>query len=142
MSDPLPDPLQHIHGIPVMVLPAEGEPLRDTADFLDLLGSAAWGGARWVVLPAGRLTADFFRLRTGVAGDILQKFVNYRLGLAIVGDISAHTAASSALRDLIQESNKGTQTWFLPTLDDLGRLLGARYGAVTPDSLAHGIPTG
>lgn len=30
------------------------------------------------------LDADFFNLRTGVAGDLLQKLVNYRLRMALV----------------------------------------------------------
>lgn len=88
-------------------------------DVNDVIGQA-WGtDARWVAIPADQLPDDFFTLRTGVAGEILQKFVNYRLGLAVIGDISRYTAASSALRDLVLESNQGTQAWFLPTLADL-----------------------
>jgi len=37
------------------------------------------------------LSADFFDLRTGLAGEVLQKFTNYRARLAIiVADASAY----------------------------------------------------
>ena len=50
------------------------------------------------MLPVRRLPADFFRLETRIAGNMLQKLTNYRMKCAIVGDISAPLAASGALR--------------------------------------------
>ncbi|GAB6897148.1 DUF4180 domain-containing protein [Kineosporia succinea] len=85
------------------------------ADATDLVGTAAWQGATWVALPADRLTDSFFHLSTGLAGAITQKFVNYRLGLAITGDISAHTSRSEPLQDLVRESNHGHHLWFTAT---------------------------
>ncbi|MBF8193911.1 DUF4180 domain-containing protein [Nonomuraea sp. K274] len=105
---------QHVH-----VCEPHGEPLRETRDALDLIGEA-WGrGATWVAVPAERLHDDFFTLRTGVAGEIAQKFVNYGVGLAIVGDVSRHTAASSALRDWVYEVNRGDHIWFVSDLAEL-----------------------
>lgn len=49
------------------------------------------------MLPVRRLPADFFRLETRIAGNMLQKLTNYRMKCAIVGDISAPLAASGAL---------------------------------------------
>lgn len=118
---PMTDVLQHINGTPVFVCAAEGEPLRDA---VDLIGNACYQGAAWVAVPADRLTDDFFSLRTRVAGEIVQKFVNYRLGLAVVGDVSRHTSASSALRDFVYESNRGRQLWFVPDMDALHDRLG------------------
>jgi len=34
---------------------------------------------------------DFFVLSTGIAGEILQKLVNYRKKIAIIGDFSVYT---------------------------------------------------
>ncbi len=79
--------------------------------------------ATFVVIPADRLAPDFFQLRTGLAGEILQKFVNYGLRLAIIGDLSAFTANSTALRDLINESNRGNSVWFLPDLGEVKKRL-------------------
>ncbi|TMR07208.1 DUF4180 domain-containing protein [Nonomuraea turkmeniaca] len=103
----------------IHVCEPDGPLLRDERDALDLIG-AAWGhGAAWVAVPAGRLHEDFFSLRTGVAGEIAQKFVNCRIGLAIVGDISRFTAASEALRAWVLESNRGDHIWFVHDLEEL-----------------------
>lgn len=79
--------------------------------------------ARWVAVPVERLDPAFFQLSTRVAGEIVQKFVTYRMGLAVVGDISRHTEESNALRDFVRECNRGTQTWFVEDLDALGARL-------------------
>ncbi|GLF93050.1 DUF4180 domain-containing protein [Streptomyces yaizuensis] len=104
--------LRTIHDVPVLMCPADGPPVAGESDALDLIGEAGYLGASWVVLPVERLDESFFRLRTRVAGDIVQKFVNYRMGLAVVGDISRHTDASEALRDFVRECDRGRQTWF------------------------------
>ncbi|MFJ2580425.1 DUF4180 domain-containing protein [Kitasatospora aureofaciens] len=94
-------------------LPADGAPIRTEQDAMDVIGDAFGHGASWVVVPTARLHPDFFVLRTRVAGGIVQKFVNYRTGLVVLGDIADHVAASDALRDFVRESNRGTQLWFL-----------------------------
>src|SRR5215212_9731792 len=93
------------HGVPVLVVDRAGAPIASTQDALDLIGSA-FGQAEIVAVPAERLDARFFELRSGLAGEIMQKFVNYRVRLVIVGDISEHVGASTALRDLVRESNR------------------------------------
>lgn len=100
-------------GQQVWVCAAEGPLIATEADATDLIGTAAWQGATLVIVPAGRLGVDFFELRSGLAGAIVQKFANYRLRLAVTGDISAHTERSNALRDFVRESNRGRQLWFL-----------------------------
>ncbi|MCN9244315.1 DUF4180 domain-containing protein [Streptomyces sp. RY43-2] len=117
--------LEKIHDIPVLICAAEGEPICGERDATDLIGNAGYQGAAWVAVPADRFDEMFFQLRTRVAGDIVQKFVQYRMGLAVVGDISRHTEASSALRDFVRECNRGRQTWFVADLDELhARLAG------------------
>ncbi|WP_062208206.1 DUF4180 domain-containing protein [Streptomyces sp. NBRC 109706] len=115
-ADESPFRLETIGGVPVAVCPAEGPAIAAEADVMDIVGNATYQGARWAVIPAERFADAFFQLRTRLAGDIVQKFVNYRLGLAIIGDISHHTAASSSLRDFVHECDTGHQTWFLPDL--------------------------
>jgi hypothetical protein len=111
-------------GVPVLVVAADGPPIRTPQDALDVIGSA-FGRSDVVAVPAERLDPSFFQLRSGVAGEIMQKFVNYRIRLAVVGDISAQAAASDALRDLIRESNRGRHIWFVSDLDELdGHLIG------------------
>ncbi|GAB1818432.1 DUF4180 domain-containing protein [Herbidospora sp. RD11066] len=100
------------------VLPADGPLIATEADALDVIGATFGQDVTWVVIPAERLADAFFSLRTGLAGAILQKFVQYGFRLAVVGDVSRHIEASDAFRDLVRESNRGNQTWFLPTLEE------------------------
>ncbi|MEU5959637.1 DUF4180 domain-containing protein [Micromonospora parva] len=120
----MPDEIQERAGVPVLVCDPDGPPLATEQDALDLIG-AAFLGAQVVAVPANRLDDRFFSLGTRFAGDVMQKFVNYRLRLAVVGDISAQLAESSALRALVHESNQGGQIWFLPDLDALDARLRA-----------------
>ncbi len=90
----------------------DGPPL-DTTTPNDLLGEA-WGAeAELVIVPVERLANGFLDLSTRIAGEVIQKFTNYRMRLAFVGDIAARVEASRSLRDFVYESNKGGQVWFL-----------------------------
>jgi hypothetical protein len=91
---------------------APGVILASAQDMLDLMSRA---GGRALALHRHQIHGDFFRLRTGVAGDILQKVSNYRLRLGIIGDFSAE--ASPSLRDFIRESNRAGQVRFVPSVD-------------------------
>lgn len=67
-------------------------------------------GAEFIILHQCNVHPDFFTLANGLAGDICQKFVNYRCHLAIVGDYAGVDSVS--LRDFIFESNKGSFVMF------------------------------
>ncbi|MEV3854671.1 DUF4180 domain-containing protein [Streptomyces sp. NPDC050095] len=111
--------VRELGGVSVLVCSAHGPLLDSERAALDLIGDAGYRGATWVAVPAERCGDDFFRLRTRIAGDVVQKFVNYRTGLAILGDIESRTATSTSLRDFVRESNRGRQLWFLPDADAL-----------------------
>ena len=120
------DEIRNVAGHAVLLCAPDGPRLSSEADALDLVGSL-WGQeVDWLALPKARLGEDFLRLRTGLAGAVIQKFVNYRVRLAIVGDVSAETAASDALRDFVRESNAGDRVWFVPDLAALETRLAAR----------------
>ena len=82
------------------------------------------------MLPVRRLPADFFRLETRIAGNMLQKLTNYRMKCAIVGDISAPLAASGALRDFVRES-QGRAVWFADDMDALSQRLAQADASAT-----------
>ncbi|MEV0262059.1 DUF4180 domain-containing protein [Streptomyces sp. NPDC050617] len=115
--------MQTIHDVPVLICEPDGEPIAAERDVLDLIGNASYQGAQWVVIPVECFDGSFFQLNTRVAGDIVQKFVNYRVGLVVMGDISGYTEGSSALRDFIRECNRGRQTWFVADAEELGERL-------------------
>lgn len=116
-----------IEGRCVFVCPAEGALLRGTQAAIDLIGEVRSNGAEIVVVPVERLDPEFFQLRTGVAGEFLQKFVTYQVPIVIIGDTSAAAAESKAVRDFIRESNERDGIWFLASIEDLkSRIAAAR----------------
>lgn len=60
--------------------------------------------------------SGFFDLKTGLAGDILQKFSNYNIKLAILGNFK--NEQSKSLNDFIYESNKTGRINFVETFDE------------------------
>ncbi|MGH8880179.1 MAG: DUF4180 domain-containing protein, partial [Stackebrandtia sp.] len=118
---------QQLSQTPVLVYPSPGPILLGSeGDANDLIGDS-WGHETgWVAVPVNRISEDFFRLSTGVAGGIVQKFVNYRIKLVIVGDVTPYTETSSAFADFVTESNRGSQTWFVPDITQLRDRLTAR----------------
>ncbi len=97
----------------------EGTLLKAAGDANDFLGDAWAHEATVVAIPVERLGADFLDLSTRIAGEVFQKFVNYRMRLAIVGDIGARLEASKALTDFVRETNKGNAIWFVPDFEAL-----------------------
>jgi hypothetical protein len=93
--------------------------LAEDRNLSDLIGELFSDGARFVAIPLERLGPDFLRLASGVAGRVLQKLVNYRIQVAVLGDVSAAEAASVPLRDFVRESNRGTTVWFVPDIQAL-----------------------
>jgi Domain of unknown function (DUF4180) len=116
-----------ISGVPVLRCAATGPVLDGDRSAADLVGAA--GHLDVVAVPVARLAPEFFSLRTGVAGAVVQKFATYRLRLAVVGDIAAHVAASTALRDFVREANRGGQTWFVADEAELAARLAVRTGS-------------
>lgn len=90
--------------------------IQNAEDALDLMGNIYYQGFDKVIIHQKNLTADFFDLKNKMAGEILQKFSNYRIRLAIVGDFSAST--SKSLTDFIYESNKGRQVNFVASVSE------------------------
>lgn len=73
-------------------------------------------GADRIAIDKGAVAEDFFILSTGLAGEVLQKFINYRVKAAIWGDYSRYT--SRPLRDFLYESNKGRDFFFTRTREE------------------------
>jgi len=67
-----------------------------------------------IVLYQQQISAEFFNLKSGMAGELLQKFSNFRVKLAIVGDFEKYSGKS--MGDFIYESNQGRMVNFLPSL--------------------------
>lgn len=91
--------------------------ISDTQSTLDFMASVChMTDCNCIVLNKAAICEDFFKLSTGIAGEILQKFINYNLRFAIIGDFSNYT--SKPLKDFIYESNNGNHILFVGTEEE------------------------
>lgn len=90
---------------------SENTIINNIEDGLNLLGDLYYQGFDKIIIHEKNITPDFFILKNGIAGEILQKFSTYRVRLAIVGDFSKYV--SKSLTDFINESNKGRHINFV-----------------------------
>ena len=111
-------------GIFMAELLADDVAINDVQDALDIMANAAYAGAERLIIHEKNIIADFFDLKTGIAGEILQKFSTYNMPLAIVGDFSKYT--SKSLRDFIYESNKMGRVNFVQNVEEAKEKLGKK----------------
>lgn len=105
------------NGMDIAVVSSDRKVIVDTQSALDLAMTVKYeAGTANLVLDKRLICEDFFILSTGVAGEILQKFVNYHVRAAIYGDYSHYT--SKPLKDFIYESNQGKNFFFVATKEE------------------------
>ena len=110
------------NGIACAVVNSNKIVITDAQSALDLLMSAKYDiGTKNIIIDKKLITEDFFILSKGLAGEILQKYVNYGGRIAIYGDYSHYT--SKPLKDFIYESNKGKDVFFVATQDEAVEML-------------------
>lgn len=102
------------NGITCAVVQSSEKVITDVQSSLDLLMTAKYeAGTKNIAIDKKLILEDFFILSTGLAGEILQKYVNYGGRIAIYGDFSHYT--SKPLKDFIYESNRGKDVFFVKT---------------------------
>ncbi|MCE7043898.1 DUF4180 domain-containing protein [Dyadobacter sp. CY312] len=106
--------IHHANEIKIAEVTFDGILIANAEDGLDLLGNLYYQDVDRIIIHEKNISSDFFDLKTGIAGEILQKFSNYRVRLAIVGDFSAYQ--SKSIRDFIFESNKFRQINFVASV--------------------------
>ena len=108
-----------LHGVRVLECAKADPPLRTDRDAAAIMEHGFAQEARVIVIPASSLDPDFFQLQTRVAGEMLQKFLNYGFKVAIIGDFTDVAAHSDSLQAFIYESNRGDAVWFLSEMGEL-----------------------
>ncbi len=105
------------NGIEIAVVSGDDVVITDTQSALDLAMTVKYEtkAARFVI-DKNMICEDFFVLSTGMAGEILQKFMNYQVKMAVYGDYSHYT--SKPLKDFIYESNHGKDFFFVSTKEE------------------------
>jgi hypothetical protein len=109
------------NGSTIAILKSENICINEVQDVLDLMADCHYNQARSLIVHKHNITPEFFDLKTGIAGEILQKFSTYDFRLAIVGDFSKF--ASKSLRDFIYESNKMRRINFVGSLEEAKAVL-------------------
>jgi len=104
------------NGYRIAEITSDSEMINTPEDMLDIMANAGYNGCNGLIIYENNLNSDFFDLKTGLAGEILQKFSNYRMQLAIVGDFL--NIKSRSLRDFIRESNNTGRVCFVESLDE------------------------
>lgn len=108
---------EHIFGsIKIAEIISDNIVILSDQDGLDLLGNVYYQGFDRMVVHENNIVQGFFDLKNKMAGEILQKFSNYRVKLAIVGDFDKYN--SKSVRDFIRESNKLGHICFVKTLHE------------------------
>jgi hypothetical protein len=86
--------------------------INNVQDALDLMANTP---SAYLILYEKNFNKEFFDLNTGILGEILQKFTNYKVRLAIIGDFEKFK--SKSLRDFIYESNKNGEYLFVDSIE-------------------------
>lgn len=111
----------------IAILYSEKTVIADTQSALDFMMTVKYEtGCTNIALNKEAFADSFFVLSTRLAGEILQKFVNYGVRLAIYGDFSNY--ASKPLNDFMFECNKGTDIFFQPDASLAAQKLSERAG--------------
>lgn len=102
------------NGVEIAIVDSEEILITDVQSALDLMATVRYEAVcDRIVLDKTAVSEPFFDLKTRIAGEILQKFINYQAKIAIVGDFSMYS--SKSLHDFIYECNHGRDIFFLPT---------------------------
>lgn len=109
--------IELLKGKEIAIVSSNEKIITDTQSALDLVMTVKYEtGTNKIIMEKRNIAAEFFVLSSGMAGEILQKFINYHIKIAIYGDYSKYT--SKPLKDFIYESNKGKDVFFVATLDE------------------------
>ena len=100
------------NGHVIAIVQADSVILIDEQSTLDMIMTITYDhNSNRIAINKEAISEDFFILSTKLAGAVLQKFVNYNMKFAVIGDFSGYT--SKALKDFIYECNKGDNIFFV-----------------------------
>jgi hypothetical protein len=107
--------IHEVGGTRVAEMLSAGVIIRTSRDAADIVGELMSAGLERLILYERNVAPEFWQLGTGLAGEVLQKFTNYRIRTVFVG--SFEKLKSASLQAFIAESNRGNQTGFTGTVE-------------------------
>ncbi len=108
----------YVNNLTIAEFTPEEVVLSTAQEFLQMMMDAAADG---IIVQQKNINEKFFDLQSGLAGEMLQKVINYRLRLAIVGDFSMYE--SKSLKAFIAESNRSNAIVFVNNVEEAVRRL-------------------
>jgi len=97
----------------IIIASDRGISIRCRDDVSDAVGASL---GRGLILTESELGPDFFDLRTGLAGELIQKFVNYRVRVAII--VSMPEAHGQRFAELAHEHVTHPTVRFVRSIDE------------------------
>lgn len=115
-----------VRDVDIAAVSGDEKIVTDVQSALDLMMRVKYEtGAARIAIDKSLICEEFFILSSGLAGEVLQKFINYHVKAAIYGDYARYT--SKPLRDFIYESNNGHDFFFVATRQEaIEKLAGAK----------------
>lgn len=88
-----------------LLLESIGRPIQSEQDGIELISICAQNGTNLLLIEGERLSDDFIRLTTGIAGAVLQKFATYNIkAVAVLGE----NRTKGKFKEFLSESNNGS----------------------------------
>lgn len=107
----------------IIVVNSETPLITDRQSTIDFITSFVYeNNINKIAINKAAISRDFFKLSTGLAGEVAQQFTNWRCRIAIIGDFSEYT--SKPLLDYMYECNKGQTLYFVNNEDEAINYLG------------------
>lgn len=104
------------NGVSIAYVTNNEKLISDVQSALDLMATVRYElDCNLIIVNKSEVSEAFFDLKTRLAGEVLQKFINYQTKIAIIGDYSGYT--SNSLKDFIYESNNGNDIFFVQDVD-------------------------
>ena len=97
------------------------KPIRTEQNALDLISACFENDTNFLLIQAQALADDFFQLRTGLAGSVLQKFINYKIKVAVV--MTDQQRVKGKFKEFITEANKGNSVRVFSNKEEAGNWL-------------------
>lgn len=103
---------QEVNGEPIAVVQSDDTIIGDGQSALDFMMTIQYEtGSYRIAINKEAVAETFFSLSSGIAGEVLQRCVNYGFRWAVYGDFSMET--SQALRAFMLECNRGRHFFFV-----------------------------
>lgn len=96
---------------------SENVVITDVQSALDVVMSVEYEAkTNRIIMDKSLIEERFFDLKTGVLGEVFQKFITYGIKVAVVGDFSLYS--SKSLKDYIKEANRGHDIFFVTSVSE------------------------